>query len=191
MSYVRLDDNFADHPKLRRYSRRARCSAGWLHVEALCYAGRHNTDGFIPSEVAGEFGSQADIARLTAPFNNGCGLWEVTDGGYLIHDYLDYNPSRREVDEKRDKARERMRRVRGVFADSSREQEVKFAKCSPNPQPLPHIEGLSLTGTRAVESTIAAQCTTCWGLKQVRVSVGEAEDGSDDAYGPCPECGAS
>jgi hypothetical protein len=53
VSWVRLDDQFADHPKVTT----AGPLAGWLYVCGLLYAARYLTDGFIPT---------AHVARLAA-----------------------------------------------------------------------------------------------------------------------------
>src|SRR6266702_3713986 len=89
MSWLRIDDHFADHPKLLR----AGPIAGWLHLAGLCYSARHLTDGFLPIEAVGT------LVRV--------GLWEEwrdedTFLGYRIHDYLKYNPSRAEVEGERE-----------------------------------------------------------------------------------------
>ena len=45
MAWVKLDDHFAEHPKVVQ----AGPVAGFLFVAALCYANRHLTNGFIPA----------------------------------------------------------------------------------------------------------------------------------------------
>lgn len=47
MSWVRLDDGFADHPKIAALDDRA----FRIHIWALCYSARHLTDGFLAQEV--------------------------------------------------------------------------------------------------------------------------------------------
>lgn len=119
MSWLRIDDHFADHPKLLR----AGPIAGWLHLAGLCYSARHLTDGFLPIEAVGTLATFNGVSIT----GNGqlfsepvrvitmdlvetlvrVGLWEVwRDGdmflGYRIHDYLKYNPSRAEVEGERE-----------------------------------------------------------------------------------------
>lgn len=89
MMWLRIDDQFSDHPKLVR----AGDLAAWLHVCGLCYCARHLTDGLIPLGQAERMDYSGErIERLVS-----AGLWEKTEDGYLVHDYLDYNPSRAEV----------------------------------------------------------------------------------------------
>lgn len=105
MSWVRLDDDFATHPKVKAAGR----TAAWLHVAGLCYCAQHLTDGKISDSSLvglGEF-SRAQARKLAERLVE-VKLWEVNGTGYVIHDYLVYNPSRASVEKKRQAARERM-----------------------------------------------------------------------------------
>lgn len=96
--WVKLDDQFTDHPKVVA----AGPLAGWLYVAGLCYANRLLTDGFIPL---------AQVTRLLPQNGHGSGLLLATvlcdkklwtrvkgkAGGFQIHDYSKYQPSRKKV----------------------------------------------------------------------------------------------
>jgi hypothetical protein len=85
MAWVRIDDQFTDHPKLAA----AGPVAGWVYVSGLCYAARYLTDGFVPETIALRFdGSSPEVLENLVE----CSLWDRVNGGYLIHDFLDYNP---------------------------------------------------------------------------------------------------
>lgn len=102
MSWIYLDDGFADHPKILAITD----GALRLHIAALCYAGRHLTDGHVPAEVVGRRISIAD--RLVK-----ADLWDVDPaGGWRIHDYLDYQRSSEQVRKDRAAATARQRRNR-------------------------------------------------------------------------------
>lgn len=90
MSWIRLDDDFAYHPKIGAISDRALR----VYIMSLCYASKFRTDGFI-SVGALQFvlGTDEIAAELVA-----AGLWEPADRGWVIHDYLDYNLSRAELE---------------------------------------------------------------------------------------------
>lgn len=90
MSWVRIDDAFADHPKVLSLGRDRLAGMGAL-VSSLCYSARFLTDGVLPSAFADQFPPRLRAALVTA------GLWDKTPTGYLIHDYLDFNPSREKV----------------------------------------------------------------------------------------------
>lgn len=92
MVWARIDDQFPDHPKVAA----AGPLAGWLHVCAICYSSRMLTDGFIPK---GQVRKLADIENVTEVVTAllTAGLWHESPGGYMVHDYLEYNPSAEEV----------------------------------------------------------------------------------------------
>lgn len=93
MTWARLDDGFGEHPKVVGLSD----AAYRLHVNAICYSARNLTDGVVPVGALRSLGKTGkSVTELTT-----CGLWEPGDGGYLIHDYLDYNPSREQVERER------------------------------------------------------------------------------------------
>lgn len=116
MPWLKLDDQFSDHPKIVE----AGPMAGWLHVCGMLYCSRLLTDGFIP---AGQVRKLADLdnAGELADRLVAVGLWDRADGGYQVHDYLDYNPSKNEVMSER-----QMRQVRkDLYADPFMTQRVK------------------------------------------------------------------
>lgn len=111
MSWARLDDACTDHLKLRRAG-----TAGLaLWTASIVWCSRHLTDGFIPTDmlhdiwrpVGESFDADAACARLVA-----AGLWDEVEGGWKVHDYLDYNMSRAEVMSRREQAADRQRRRR-------------------------------------------------------------------------------
>lgn len=95
MVWVKLDDAFVDHPKVDGLSD----AAFRLFVSSLCHANRYLTDGFVatdrPPRLVARF-KRALIDELVH-----AGLWSEVDGGWAIHDYLLYNPSRRQVEAER------------------------------------------------------------------------------------------
>lgn len=91
MTWVRIDDGFADHPKI--------LAAGPLaivaQIRALCYCARHLTDGHLPEPAAAQL--LADLSPLTADVLIEAKLWHRNGRGYVVHDYLRYNPTRHAV----------------------------------------------------------------------------------------------
>jgi len=113
MPYALLDDTFHSHPKL--------VASGWaargLYAAALSYCAAYLTDGFVPGSWIKTIGAGRIAERLALH-----GLWiksraaqrfliTASDGeaetlvcpenGYVIQDYLEYNPSRRQIEQKR------------------------------------------------------------------------------------------
>ena len=103
MPWFRLDDGFHNHPKVAR----AGNAAVGLWVRCATYSAHYLTDGRIPNQVVRKYGSAFQERSL-----NDAGLWIPTDQGFIIPDYLEYNPSAEQVQEERKKARARQQRSR-------------------------------------------------------------------------------
>ena len=89
MPWFRLDDSFHSHPKVIA----AGNEAVGLYVRCGTYAAQHLTDGFIAEHVALLYGSRELTDALVRTK-----LWRRARGGWLMPDYLDYNPGREAVD---------------------------------------------------------------------------------------------
>lgn len=124
MGWVRLDDNFADHPKVIGLSD----TAFRLYIEALCYSNRQLTDGFIPMSV------YVKLSKLDeADYLIEAGLWEEVEKGYQIRSYTEYQPTRSKVNEKREQAKDRLKRYRERQSENADETQMKL-----HPQPIPN-----------------------------------------------------
>jgi hypothetical protein len=103
MPYVRLDDTISDNRKTVKNWAVDPAVFG-LDVRAIAWCGKHLTDGHVPADILDEwFGRHGDAmrARLCEQLVIS-GRWdERPDGdGYQIHDYLDYNPSKAQVEDR-------------------------------------------------------------------------------------------
>ena len=102
MAWVKLEDTFVEHIKVLN----AGALAGWLHVCAISYCNRNLTDGYVPGAVARRLADiptpQKHIDALVRE-----GLWVESGPDYLLHDFLEYQPSKAKVLEDREKARKR------------------------------------------------------------------------------------
>ena len=119
MAWVKIDDRFPQHPKVAAAGPLAMA----MQVAGLCYCNRELTDGFIPRAIARTLLDwevvRDDGTIYTIGVSSGmrgddldspwvidllvdAGLWEAVPGGYRIHDYLDYQPSREETLKDRD-----------------------------------------------------------------------------------------
>lgn len=88
--WVKLDDNLPQHPKFVGLSDGAK----WLWIVGLCYCGRYLTDGYIPDSALSP-GQRRTAHRLEA-----ARLWirDPEGHGWLVHSYLDYQPSKTQVE---------------------------------------------------------------------------------------------
>lgn len=94
MTWVRLDDNMPMHPKILEVGH----DAAWLHVCGIAYCSRLLTDGRIPSAAVSMLGGPVKaLPKLLA-----AGLWQQDGSDYVVVGYLDWNPSRADVERKRD-----------------------------------------------------------------------------------------
>jgi hypothetical protein len=107
MPWVRLDDRFPSHRKVALLSDRA----FRLHVSAICWCAENLTDGHISDRELPLVAHMRGV-KATAQQLQNAGLWDRTDDGWMIHDYLDYNPSREQVIADRKKNAERQERFR-------------------------------------------------------------------------------
>jgi hypothetical protein len=107
MPWVKLDDRFPSHRKIALLPDRA----FRLHVSAICWCSENLTDGRIGDR---ELPLVAHIRGLkaTAKQLEDAGVWDRTDDGWVIHDFLDYNPSRDQVLAERKKNAERQEKFR-------------------------------------------------------------------------------
>jgi len=101
MAWARIDDKFLDNPKVRKAGK----DATYLYVSGLIYSSNQLTEGFISDEALGLVAYKGFIKNeLThASILVECELWDRVEGGYQIHDYLDYNPTKEQIEEARAK----------------------------------------------------------------------------------------
>jgi hypothetical protein len=120
MPRINIDLDFLTHPKIVSLHPLAEL----LHVRALIYCARHLTDGFVPEGAIPlltydyscifdlqNYVGQKEINNLERSLGYSeelltAGMWEESDGGWMIHDYLDYQLSRKEVESHRKKRAE-------------------------------------------------------------------------------------
>lgn len=108
MAWLKLDDGFAEHSKIEALS----AQAFRLHVTALCMAARKLTDGVVTEKDAKVCSVIAHSRPRHVQELEAAGLWNRNENGWHINDYLEYNPSAKQVKEERRKAAERMRERR-------------------------------------------------------------------------------
>lgn len=100
--WTRLDDDFYDHPRIVA----AGNEGAGVFCRCLSYCGRYLTDGFVPGEVAARI-ANGDVGVLRTLLE--VGLLEQTDGGFVLRDFLDYNPTADEVKQRRERISEARR----------------------------------------------------------------------------------
>lgn len=146
MPWFKVDDTFATHPKAIA----AGAPARGLWVAAGSWCAQQLTDGHVPDYMLATLGGRPIDARRLVTVR----LWEVADGGWVFHDWADYQPSRDRVLAEREASRERQRRAR-QSASSRRDENVSHGVTapeshgesrSPRPDPTPRRDPV---GSRA------------------------------------------
>lgn len=113
---MRLDDRISENPKLDAVGP----IGSWLHVCAIAYCNRHLTDGVFPQRIVQRLGAfdwaDPETAGMPALLIKN-GLWHgpghscgycpgLSPGHYLVHGYADFQPSRADVEARRERLSE-------------------------------------------------------------------------------------
>ena len=171
MPWIKVDDHYDEHPKFAR----AGPLGVVMWLAGLAYCNRNLTDGFIPWSVArslvaweylrpapdgaerdliwsvgaatGMHGQDVDCAFVIDLLLDS-GLWAEAAGGYLVHDYGDYQPTKEDILSERKawaerKAKSRRDSARDSRADSPRESRARHTRPVPVPVPVPVPTGSS------------------------------------------------
>ena len=88
MPRFQMDDSLCNDPAVIR----AGTAAFGLYARCGDYVAQQLLDGFVPSEVATQWGTPEWVSKLVA-----VDLWETVPGGWRMPRYLDDNPSREKV----------------------------------------------------------------------------------------------
>lgn len=103
MAWIKIDESCSDHRKIQDVGPLGLA----LFVRGLTYCNRNLTDGHIPTRQAmsdafwSTGGGLGDPEALIASMIQ-VGLWEETEGGYRVHDYLVYQFSKQTTEERRE-----------------------------------------------------------------------------------------
>ncbi len=112
MAWIRLSDDYNDHPKFDHLSD----GAFRLWHQGMGFCRKFQTDGLIPTASLRQFKAYSTkrMRILLTPWKDGAApLWHSIDGfGVKVHDYLEWNPSKEQENERRQDTKERMRGLR-------------------------------------------------------------------------------
>jgi hypothetical protein len=137
MPWVRIDENALEHPKIAALPD----GAFRLWVQGLAHCQKFLTDGFIDDRAVKGLRAYSPKRRselLTA------GLWDHSELGIQVHDYLAWNDSREHVVAARQHARERLKRMREKRRRNGVSPTVSTSVC--DAAPLRGV-GVSSTGS--------------------------------------------
>lgn len=113
MPWLKIDDKVRTHPKIVN----AGPAAAWFWFCGICYCREHLTDGYIGDGMISSLAPGVTNGKNLAARLVESGLWHRTEGGYRVHDFLEWNPSRASVLAKR--SADRARKGYGSDEDSN------------------------------------------------------------------------
>lgn len=87
--WVRLEAGFPTNPKMLTLFTANRHRAVAVYMCGLAYSGSQGTDGWIPRAALPFLHARPTDAHHLET----AGLWEPHDGGWVIHDWHDYQPT--------------------------------------------------------------------------------------------------
>ena len=142
MTWVRVSDDFMDHPKVIELGADAPVAVT-LWLAGLGYCNRYLTDGHLPAGIVPRLTAlpPGDLKRAADALVS-VNLWELREGGYQVHEYAEYQWSRERVLAERTANRERQARWRdehgnGVTNGVSNGERNGRPIPIPTPSPIP------------------------------------------------------
>lgn len=137
MSWLRIEDGFLENPKITGLSDRA----FRLHMAGLTYCARNLTDGQLDC-VATRVILALVRAKKGHVFElNSAGLWSESGTGYVVNDYLEYNPdaaTAKALRETRKLAGKQGAAKRWGQQDDGKSHSTSDSKSYGNPNGKPH-----------------------------------------------------
>lgn len=193
MPWVKLDDAFPEHAKIERAGE----AAAWMFVCGLCYCSRALTDGFISAArmrrlTTGRY-PEKTASRLVS-----VGLWDRVEGGFAVHDYLDFQPPSIDVKAKRRANAERQARHR-ARRSHAHSNALRQPLVTPSVTPSPRAQtragsgrdnsiqgaGTSLTRDLVAEACMILSAVERWEVDEVGVENAAATEPGGDLIRAC------
>lgn len=139
MGWVRIDDAFYDHPAHAGLD-----LAAWgLWTWSLAWSNRNLTDGRIPKAAA----RRMDPDGIASGALIAAGRWVEDDDAFVVHDFLEFQPSAEQVRKRREKERDRWARRSGPDSgDPPRGAGAERPRTPRASQPQPHEEPNPVVG---------------------------------------------
>lgn len=121
MGWARMDDGYMDHPKILE-------AGPWCELldrRAIEYCAAHDTDGLVTRSALKKIGREIPKVASRVLTLVDVGRWTVNEGGgWWVHDFLTYNPSKAERETIRASGRERQAAWRKRARDAVTNAEV-------------------------------------------------------------------
>lgn len=139
MTWFRVDDSFYDHPKVTALDD-GPCAdhalALWLRSGVWC--AKQLKDGFISDAQVRKFSGKKKAAEELVRVR----LWERVEGGFKFRNWAEYQPTRDQVEAKREKTRNKVTEWRSNHPRNQVTGEVTNQPCNPAPVPSRPVPSL-------------------------------------------------
>lgn len=143
MGWLKVDDKLPRNPKIIAGD----VETSWYYVCALTHCAEQMTDGFIADAAVPVIAPHVQDPRSVADRCCQLGMFRRVDAGYEVPDYLEFNPSRAGVLEKREKDRIRQESHRASQRDTAATSAVSQRVPSrPVPDGVTHSSSTASTG---------------------------------------------
>lgn len=119
MGWARFDDGYLDHPKILEVGPWAEL----LDMRAVIWCAKYDTDGLVTRVALKRLGREIPKVSTRVRGLVDVGRWLSNEGGgWLVHDFLKYNPSKAQRENDRESGRVRQasyrNRVRNAATDA-------------------------------------------------------------------------
>ena len=108
MAWFKVDDGLHSSRKFLSIPRRNRFAAIGVWTVAGAWSADQLTNGHVPDYMLTEW----NVPPSAAESLMNAGLWKRETSGYVFRNWLEYQPSKQDVDAERAASRERMRELR-------------------------------------------------------------------------------
>lgn len=86
LKWIRLETTMFENPKLLYLQEDKQHKVIVVHLQGMCYSGRHGLAGYIPKAALRLLGATlADVDKIVAQ-----GLWSPAPGGWQVNDWDEY-----------------------------------------------------------------------------------------------------
>ncbi|GHH57435.1 hypothetical protein [Lentzea cavernae] len=135
MTWFRIDDKFAEHPKVRRLAK-DRVPAVGLWTLCGVWCADNTTDGFVPTEVVRRHDPRLRLAKRLVEVR----LWHEVERegevGFEFHQWSEHQPTKEEIDEKRRKTAAKVKAWRARKAAQRLEELEEYLGEEPECNPV-------------------------------------------------------
>lgn len=156
MAWGAVDDGLHCHTKTAK----AGLEAMGLWVVCASWANDNLTDGFVPFEIIERYAGSKYKATILSKRLVSCGrpgqagFWEPVEGGFMMHDFHDFNRSREKILSAREKWKSEKTKYKGKNSTRlSNSSTPESARIPPYPIPIPNSPKSTDTETERRKST--------------------------------------